>query len=126
VKRSVPTGGTFFVVLRTAPPEEKRAAWEFLKWMCETDQTIDWATRTGYLPVTLPAVARLEANGYYAAHPNDRVAYAQLVDAEPWPWAPTLFRIQRDVIDPKLEEAVLENKDAHLMLEEARAEARQR
>ncbi len=123
VKRSVPTGGTFFVVLRAAPPEEKHGAWEFLRWMCDADQTIDWATRTGYLPVSEPAIAKLDTNGWYAAHPNDRVAYAQLTDADPWPWAPTLFRIQRDVIEPKLEDAILRNRDAHVVLDEARAEA---
>jgi sn-glycerol 3-phosphate transport system substrate-binding protein len=126
VKRSVPTGGTFFVVLRSAPVEEKRAAWEFLRWMCEPEQTIDWATRTGYMPVTRPAIARLNANGYYFAHPNDSVGIAQLRDAEPWPWSPTLFRIQRDVIDPTLETAVLENRDAHTIMEQARAEALER
>lgn len=126
VKRSVPTGGTFFVVMRAAPPDEKQAAWEFLRWMCGIEQTIDWATRTGYLPVSEDAIAKLESNGYYDAHPNDRVAYAQLRDADPWPWAPTLFRIQRDVIEPKLEEAVLRNRDAHAVLEEARAEAKAR
>ncbi len=123
VKRSVPTGGTFFVVLRAAPSEEKQGAWEFLRWMCDADQTIDWATRTGYLPVSEPAIAKLDGNGWYAAHPNDRVAYAQLADADPWPWAPTLFRIQRDVIEPKLEEAILRNRDPHAVLDEARAEA---
>ena len=124
VRASVPTGGTFFVVLRAAPREEKEAAWAFLRWMCEADQTIDWATRTGYLPVTEPAIARLEANGYYASHPNDHVAVRQLADADPWPWAPTLFRIQRDVIEPRLEEAVLTNRDARAVLADARAEAR--
>lgn len=126
VRASVPTGGTFFCILRTAPPEEKQAAWEFLRWMCAPEQTIDWATRTGYLPVTESAVRRLEASGYYTKHPNDRVAYDQLADADPWPWAPTLFRIQRDVVEPRLEDAVLTNKDAHAVLEDARAAAARR
>jgi len=123
VRASVPTGGTLFVVLRGAPPEEKQAAWEFLRWMCEDEQTIAWATRTGYLPVTTSAVARLDAQGYYREHPNDRVALDQLRWADPWPWAPNLFRVQRDVIEPKLEEAVLTNRDAGAVLAEARAEA---
>lgn len=119
---SVPTGGTFFVVMKDAPEEEKEAAWAFLEWMCQAEQTIDWSTRTGYLPVTEEAIARLD--GYYQKHPNDRVAYAQLASADPWPWAPTLFRIQRDVVEPRLEEAVLSNRDAKLTLAEARLAAR--
>ena len=123
VRASVPTGGTFFVVLRGAPPEEKQAAWSFLRFMCEPEQTIDWATRTGYLPVTEPAVSRLKASGYYAKHPNDWVANAQLADAAPWPWSETLFRVQRDIVVPRLEEAVLANRDPREVLAEARAAA---
>jgi sn-glycerol 3-phosphate transport system substrate-binding protein len=124
-RASVPTGGTLFVVLRGAPEPEKLAAWAFLRWMCQADQTIAWATRTGYLPVTVDAVERLEAEGFYAKHPNDRVAYDQLADAQPWPWSPTLFRIQREVVEPRLEEAVITGRDAHAVLDEARAEARE-
>lgn len=124
VRWSVPTGGTMFVLLRGAADEEKRAAWEFLRWMCEADQTIAWSTRTGYLPVTLPAVDRLMATGWYASHPNDRVAYEQLAHVDPWPWAPELFRVERDAVEPRLEDAVLTGRDAHETMQEARDEAR--
>lgn len=124
VRWSVPTGGTMFVLLRGAPEEEKLAAWEFLRWMCEPDQTIAWSTRTGYLPVTLPAVDRLTTAGWYTRHSNDRVAYAQLGHVDPWPWAPELFRIERDAVEPLLEDAVLTGRDAHETMQEAREEAR--
>jgi sn-glycerol 3-phosphate transport system substrate-binding protein len=123
VRASVPTGGTMFVLMRDAPGEEKRAAWEFVRWMCEEEQTIAWSTRTGYMPVTTAAVARLADSGWYARHPNDRVAYDQLSAVEPWPWAPDLFRVERDVVEPRLEEAVLTGRDAGEVMAEARAEA---
>lgn len=123
VRASVPTGGTMFVMMRGAPEEEKRAAWEFVRWMCEDEQTIAWSTRTGYMPVTTTAVERLSANGWYTRHPNDRVAYDQLAAVERWPWAPDLFRIERDVVEPRLEEAVLTGRDASEVMAEARAEA---
>jgi sn-glycerol 3-phosphate transport system substrate-binding protein len=121
---SVPTGGTMFVILRAAPDEEKRAAWEFVRWMCEDEQTIAWSTRTGYMPVTRPAVDRLKERGWYVRHPNDRVAYDQLAAVDPWPWAPDLFRIERDVVEPRLEEAVLTGRDAREVMAEAREEAK--
>jgi sn-glycerol 3-phosphate transport system substrate-binding protein len=124
LRASVPTGGTMFVLLRGAPEEEKRAAWEFVRWMCEAEQTMTWSVRTGYMPVTRPAVQRLAERGWYARHPNDRVAYDQLADADPWPWAPELFRLERDVVEPRLEEAVLTGRDAHETMREAREEAR--
>ncbi len=121
----VPTGGTVFVLVRAAPEDEKQAAWSFIRWMCEPDQAIEWSTRTGYMPVTRPAVASLEARGFYALHPNDRVAYDQLVHAQPWPWAPDLFRVERDIVEPLLQEAVLTGRSAHEVMQEARAQARE-
>jgi sn-glycerol 3-phosphate transport system substrate-binding protein len=123
VKASVPTGGTMFVLLRSAPDEEKLAAWEFVRWMCDAEQTIAWSTRTGYLPVTRPAVQGLVDRQWYARHPNDRVAYDQLADATPWPWSPELFRVDRDVVEPRLEDAVLTGRDARALMDEARREA---
>jgi sn-glycerol 3-phosphate transport system substrate-binding protein len=123
VRASVPTGGTMFVVMRAAPEEEKRAAWEFVRWMTDAEQTIAWSTRTGYMPVTRPAVELLVERRWYAQHPNDRVAYDQLEVVDPWPWAPDLFRIERDVVEPRLEEAVFTGRDAHAVMEEARQEA---
>jgi sn-glycerol 3-phosphate transport system substrate-binding protein len=119
VRASVPTGGTMFVLMRSAPDEEKQAAWDFVRWMCEPEQTIAWSTRTGYMPVTRPAVERLVERGWYAQHPNDRVAYDQLDAVQPWPWAPELFRVERDVVEPRLEEAVLTGSDARALLQEA-------
>jgi sn-glycerol 3-phosphate transport system substrate-binding protein len=123
VRASVPTGGTMFVVLRAAPDEEKQAAWEFIRWMCDAEQTVTWSTRTGYMPVTRPAVERLVERGWYQRHPNDRVAYDQLAAVDPWPWAPELFRVERDVVEPRLEEGVLEGGDAHALMDAAREEA---
>jgi sn-glycerol 3-phosphate transport system substrate-binding protein len=124
VRASVPTGGTMFVLLRSAPEEEKRAAWDFVRWMCDAPQTMAWSTRTGYMPVTRPAVERLTGNGWYARHPNDRVAYDQLADATPFPWSTELFRIDRDVVEPRLEDAVLTGRDAHEVFREAVEDAR--
>jgi sn-glycerol 3-phosphate transport system substrate-binding protein len=70
-------------------------------------------------------VALLETRGHYARHPNDRVAYDQLAAATPWPWSPDLFRIDRDIVEPLLEEAVLSGRDAHEVMAQARDEAGQ-
>jgi sn-glycerol 3-phosphate transport system substrate-binding protein len=120
VRASVPTGGTFFVIVKQAPDEEKAAAARFLRFFCEAEQASYLSTRTGYLPITTPAVERMRADGFFTKHPNDAVAQAQLASVEPWPWEPLLFRIERDVVDPRLEEAVLLDRDASAVLAEAR------
>ena len=121
IRRAVPTGGTFWIVLRSAPSAEKAAAVRFLRFMHEPTQVIEWSTRTGYIPVTREAVRQLEQRGYYAVHPNDRVALEQLSVAEPWPWSVDLFRIQREIVQPRLESAVIEGRAAGVVLDEARA-----
>jgi len=123
-RRAVPTGGTFWILLRDAPDRARAAAWAFLRFMHEPAQVIAWATATGYLPVTRAAVRELERQGYYAAHPNDRVAVDQLRVAQPWPWSEELFRVQREVVQPRLERAVFSGADAAAILAEARREAR--
>jgi sn-glycerol 3-phosphate transport system substrate-binding protein len=126
VRASVPTGGTFFVVVRQAPDEEKAAAARFLRFFCEVDQASYLSTRTGYLPITIPATEKMRADGFFAEHPNDDVAQAQLASVDPWPWEPMLFRIERDIVDPRLEEAVITRRDARVMLDEARVLAARR
>ena len=63
----------------------------------------------------------MRADGFFAKHPNDEVAQKQLASVEPWPWEPMLFRIERDIVDPRLEEAVLLDRDAREVLARARA-----
>lgn len=120
---AVPTGGTHWIIPRGAPEPAKEAAWAFLRFMHEPTQAVTWATRTGYLPVTRRAVESLQANGFYATHPNDRVALEQLSAARPWPWAPELFRVQRELVQPALEDAVLGGQPAAVVLDRARARA---
>jgi sn-glycerol 3-phosphate transport system substrate-binding protein len=119
-RRAVGTGGSHWVILRSAPPNQKRTAWAFLRFMHQPEQVIDWATGTGYMPVTYEAVRRLERRGYYQNHPNDRVAYDQLEVAMPWPWSTDLFRIARELIQPRIEAAVLANQNVRTLLHEAR------
>ena len=96
----------------------------FLKFFCEPEQAAMLSTKTGYLPITTAAVERMRADGFFAKHPNDQIAQEQLANVDPWPWEPNLFRVERDIVDPKLEEAVLLNRDAAAVLDEARARAR--
>jgi sn-glycerol 3-phosphate transport system substrate-binding protein len=123
VRTSVPTGGTFFVMPTGAAPAEREAGLAFLRWMMAPEQANEFATRTGYIPVNAAGVAELERNGYYAKHDNDRVALDQLQSATPWPWSTSLFRLQREAVQPRLEEAVLARRDPRQVLELARRAA---
>jgi sn-glycerol 3-phosphate transport system substrate-binding protein len=123
VRRAVPTGGTFFVMPRGLPEAEKSAGLAFLRWMMQPEQAAEWAMKTGYMPVSQRARGTMEQAGFFAKHPNFRVAIDQLADVAPWPWAPELFRVQREAVQPRLEAAVLQRRDARTVLDEARAAA---
>jgi sn-glycerol 3-phosphate transport system substrate-binding protein len=125
VRGSVPTGGTHFVLLKSAPTELKRAAWRFVRFMLQADAAAYWSSETGYLPVTTGAIQKLESSGFYAEHPNYRVALDQLAVAQPWPWSKGLFRIQREIVQPRLEAAVLEGSEPRAALAEARRLAKE-
>lgn len=120
VRAAVPIGGTLFVMPKGSPERVQAAAHRFLAWTMSPEQANLWATRTGYMPVSRKGLEMLRAAGYYAQHPNDAVAVDQLRVARPWPWSPELFRVQREAVQPRLEEAVLAQRDAAAVLEDAR------
>jgi sn-glycerol 3-phosphate transport system substrate-binding protein len=125
VRGSVPTGGSHFVLLKSAPKDLKQAAWRFVRYLLAPEAAAFWSTETGYLPVTTEAAQRLDENGFYARHPNYRVALDQLAVARPWPWSKGLFRIQRELVQPRLEAALLEQLDPAQVLAEATSLARE-
>ncbi len=119
VRRAVPTGGTFFVVPRGGRPEWRDATAAFLSFMSRADTSNEFATKTGYIPVTKSGIAELDETGFYDAHANDRVAVSQLDAVRPWPWHASLFRVQREVVQSRLESAVLGGESARTSLEAA-------
>jgi hypothetical protein len=91
--------------------------------MLEPEQNVYWSRETGYLPTTWTAVAALEREGHFERQPNAKVALKQLDVAMPWPWSAQLFRVQREVVQPLLEDAVIARRDARVTLERARQAA---
>lgn len=121
VRYAVPSGGTHWVLPRFASSEQRHAAARFVDYMLSPNAAATFATRTGYIPVTQGAVQQLEQSGFFAHNPNWRVAMAQLEHARPWPWSPYLFRIQREIVQPRLERAIFGAGQARALLAEARA-----
>jgi len=48
--------GTNVVIFSDATDEQKRAAWEFIKWFVSPEVTARWAAGTGYAPVRMSAM----------------------------------------------------------------------
>lgn len=123
VKQAVPTGGTFFVVARDAPAPQKEAGWAFVKWMTEPAQTVSLSKATGYMPIRQSAINGPEMQAFYKENPNYKTAIDQLRTAQKFPFSPALIEIQREVIQPNLEAAVLGMKTAAEIMAAAEAKA---
>ncbi len=93
-----------FVMPRGAAPAAQEAAFAFLRWMMQPEQANSRRDADGLHPRLAPRPEVLRQDGYYAAHPNDHVAVDQLAHAAPWPWSPELLRVQREAVQPRLEE----------------------
>jgi sn-glycerol 3-phosphate transport system substrate-binding protein len=81
----VPTGGCNLVMTSGLDPEKQEAAWEFIKWMTDMEQTVYASTYTGYLPSRLSAVNSDDMQAFYEEYPQFKVAVDQLEYARPRP-----------------------------------------
>src|SRR5687768_2647790 len=120
---AVPTGGTFFVMLKEAAAPQKEAGWAFIKWMTDPAQTVSLSKATGYMPIRTSAINGAEMQAFYKENPNYKVALDQLQNAQKFPFSQGLFEIQREVIQPNLEGAVLNVRSAADTMAAAEAKA---
>lgn len=58
------------------------AATEFIQWMVEPEQQIQWHKGTGYFPVRTSAVEALQEEGWFDENPNYERAFTQLQESE--------------------------------------------
>lgn len=116
----VPTGGTNLVML--ASSEKKEAAWKFIKWMTEKEQTIQFSQKTGYMPVRQSAISSDEMKAYYEQNPNFKVAVDQLQYAQPRPISPAYKELQETIMK-EIQRAIVNNEDPQTALNEAAKKA---
>jgi multiple sugar transport system substrate-binding protein/sn-glycerol 3-phosphate transport system substrate-binding protein len=67
--------GASLSILRTAP-EKQLAAWLFIKWLTEPEQSAHWARATNYFPVRQSAADEL--SDYFAENPQYQKAFGFL------------------------------------------------
>jgi sn-glycerol 3-phosphate transport system substrate-binding protein len=74
----VPTGGCNLVLTSRQTDEEREAAWEFIKWMTETEQAAYAHSYTGYLAARKSVVGMPDIQVLYKEKPQFKVALDQL------------------------------------------------
>lgn len=83
---SEPLGGASLLIFKTTP-EKQKAAWEFVQWMTNAENTVDLFIQTGYVPLRKSVSDAAALKDYYAKSPNAKV----LVDAAKYASAIPVF-----------------------------------
>lgn len=74
VNPGVETGGANFVILANRPFEQQKAAWQFINWFTQPEQSAEWAIATGYLPVRSQSFQLPSYVQYMNLHPEGEAA----------------------------------------------------
>ncbi|SES02197.1 sn-glycerol 3-phosphate transport system substrate-binding protein [Gracilibacillus ureilyticus] len=115
---AVATGGANLAIINNKSKERQDAAWEFIKFMTSTDESIYFSKETGYLPIRLSAQASDELQIYYEEHPIYTKAIDQLEYAREVPKSEHTLRIESEV-NKAMEKAVTSDLTAQEALTEA-------
>ena len=76
--RGSPTGGGNFYFFKKMTPEQRAAAFKFVKWMTTAERAADWGIKTGYVAVRPDAWETPAMKAYVAGFPAAAVARDQL------------------------------------------------
>ncbi len=83
----VPIGGGNLYIFASASDEQKRAAWEFLKFVVKPENTLKWALATGYMAARISAYNSPELQKLIKEDPRVGLTYIQLKErARRRPW----------------------------------------
>jgi sn-glycerol 3-phosphate transport system substrate-binding protein len=73
-----PTGGGNFYLFKATPPDRRKAAWEFAKWMTSTDMLARWSIDSGYVAPRKSSWETPQMKEYTAKYPQALTARDQL------------------------------------------------
>ncbi len=72
-------GGASIWMINTHNTMKEKAAWEFLKWLEQTEQQVQWSEGTGYFPINKNSLTKMMYQGFYAKHPQYLTTVFQLL-----------------------------------------------
>jgi sn-glycerol 3-phosphate transport system substrate-binding protein len=73
-----PTGGGNFYLFKGTPPERRKAAWEFTKWMTSTEMLARWSIDSGYVAPRKSSWETPLMKDYVGKYPQALTAREQL------------------------------------------------
>ena len=82
-QRGSPTGGGNWYLFKKSSAAERKAAFEFIKWITAPERAAEWSIATGYVAVSPAAYETPKLKTYVAEFPQAAVARDQLKFATP-------------------------------------------
>lgn len=73
--------GANIVIFKSGDRKREKAAWEFVKWFTDTDQTARFSVATSYMPVRKSAMSSQIIQDFLVDNPQFKGIYDQLEDA---------------------------------------------
>ncbi len=119
---AVPTGGCNLVMTSGLSPEKQEAAWEFMKWITDTEQTAYSSEYTGYLPSRYSAMETDRLKNLYETTPQFKVAVDQLDYAVMRPVVEGWAEVEK-LLTEQVTTIVTQDKDPAESLEELQGTA---
>lgn len=116
------TGGAGMAVLAGLPAEKQQAAMKWIAFATGEEWTIEWAQRTGYMPVRKAAVESERMQKYFAERPNFRTAVEQLPKTRPQDTARVYVRGGDQIIGKGLERITIAGEDPAKVWMDVKAE----
>jgi sn-glycerol 3-phosphate transport system substrate-binding protein len=116
-------GGATLWALQGHEAAENACAAQFMAFLSGTEEQAEWASATGYVPITTAAAELMDEQGFFAENPGTDVAITQLSLNEPTANSRGLrfgnFVQIRDVINEELEAVWAGDKSAQEALDAA-------
>lgn len=112
--------GTNIGMFRRATPEQKAAAWKFIKWFTSPEQQVEWSLGTWYVPVHRRSLEDPRMVERLAETPELEAAYAQMDYAVFEPRGLKWLAGRKALVE-ELEQAMLGAKTAKQALDDAAA-----
>jgi sn-glycerol 3-phosphate transport system substrate-binding protein len=120
-------GGGAVYIMASRPPEERQAAWEYIKFLSSAETQAEWFSGTGYIPTRTSSLELPAAQDVVAQYPQFQVAVDQLAESPSTTAAagPLLgpYAQVRAAIASAIEEMLLRGKDPAAALADAATQA---
>jgi sn-glycerol 3-phosphate transport system substrate-binding protein len=105
------TGGAGLAILTSCPEEERAAAMKYLAFATTLENTIEWAQRTGYMPVRKSALEDPTMIAYFEEFPQFKTAVEQLPMTQPQDSARVFVPNGDQIIGGGLERITVQSED---------------